>query len=74
MIGLHVISASLLCEKRIEIIWVRSYIFFIFLLLDEKVILYNILLLLGALLQVGALGGGLNGLEVQPAGLLLVFN
>ena len=29
---------------------------------DNKVILYNILLLLEALLQVGALGGSLNGL------------
>ena len=29
---------------------------------DDKVILYNILLLLGALLQVGALGSSLNGL------------
>ena len=40
--------------------------YFLFLLFhffsNEKVILYNILLLLGALLQVGALGGGLNGL------------
>ena len=29
---------------------------------DEKATLYNILLLLGALLQVGALGSGLNDL------------